>query len=100
MFLAILVVAILLIVVSIGSLRLTGDLESKEKRKAELEAQIEAVLANPDVTGIFLWQFADVRVDESWAPHRPRGFNNKGVVDEYRRAKLAYGTVKALFHKL
>lgn len=42
MFLAILVVAILLIVVSIGSLRLTGDLESKEKRKAELEAQIEA----------------------------------------------------------
>ena len=73
---------------------------SEERQCDILEAQIEAVLANPDVTGIFLWQFADVRVDESWAPHRPRGFNNKGVVDEYRRAKLAYGTVKALFHKL
>jgi beta-glucuronidase len=31
---------------------------------------------------------------------RPRGFNNKGIVDEYRRPKLAYETVKELFRAL
>ena len=28
---------------------------------------------------------------------RPRTYNNKGVVDEYRRPKLAYQTVKKCF---
>jgi beta-glucuronidase len=31
---------------------------------------------------------------------RPRGFNNKGVVDEYRRPKLAYEVVRHRFHKI
>ena len=47
--------------------------------------------------GIFLWQFADVRVDEEWAMSRPRTYNNKGVVDEYRRPKMAYQIVKEMF---
>lgn len=58
-----------------------------------------AVLSHPDVTGIFIWQFADVRVDEAWAYSRPRTYNNKGIVDEYRRPKLAYQTVKELFSR-
>ena len=31
---------------------------------------------------------------------RPRGFNNKGVVDEYRRPKLAYDTVRRMYREL
>ena len=64
-----------------------------------MQEQIEAVLGNPECSGIFLWQFADVRVDESWAMSRPRTHNNKGVVDEYRRPKLSYKLVKELFHR-
>ena len=30
---------------------------------------------------------------------RPRGFNNKGILDEYRRPKMAFNTVKKLYGK-
>ena len=69
-----------------------------EERQAELlQAQLSAVLNDPDTCGVFIWQFADCRVSEEWFAGRPRTRNNKGVVDEYRRPKLAYDTVKALF---
>ena len=70
---------------------------SEERQCAILKEQITAVLSHPDVMGIFLWQFADVRVAEEWAMSRPRTYNNKGVVDEYRRPKMVYQVVKALF---
>jgi len=49
-----------------------------------------------------IWQFGDCRTgeDPGRAMGRPRCFNNKGVVDEYRRPKLAYETVKKLFREL
>lgn len=78
-----------------------GEAKWSEERQASiLRSQIETVLAQPGCSGVFLWQFADVRVDESWFSNRPRTMNNKGIVDEYRRPKLAYHTVKELFHKL
>jgi beta-glucuronidase len=51
------------------------------------------------VCGLSIWQFCDCRSSESVSRilGRPRGFNNKGVVDEYRRPKLAYDVVKRLF---
>ena len=70
---------------------------SEERQCAILREQIEGAFSVPEVAGVFLWQFADVRVDESWAVHRPRTRNNKGVVDEYRRPKLAFQTVKEAF---
>ena len=72
---------------------------SEERQCSILKEQITAVLSHPDVTGIFLWQFADVRVAEEWAMRRPRTYNNKGVVDEYRRPKMAYRTVRALLRE-
>lgn len=60
---------------------------------------MEAVLKNPACSGVFLWQFADCRVTEEWAMHRPKTHNNKGVVDEYRRPKMSYAVVKELFKK-
>ena len=69
-----------------------------EERQAEIvRRQIDAVLSHPACSGIFLWQFADTRVDESWAEKRPGCLNNKGVVDSYRRPKLAYAAVKQAF---
>ena len=73
---------------------------SEERQCAILRAQVEGVLANPACSGVFLWQFADCRVTEEWAMHRPKTHNNKGVVDEYRRPKMAYAVVKELFRKL
>ncbi len=70
---------------------------SEERQCTILEEQIEGVLANPKCSGVFLWQFADCRVTEEWAMHRPKTHNNKGVVDEYRRPKMSYATVKRLF---
>jgi beta-glucuronidase len=53
-------------------------------------------------SGLSIWQFCDCRSSEmtSRILGRPRGFNNKGVVDEYRRPKLAYEVVKRHFHAL
>ncbi len=69
-----------------------------EERQAEiLRQQLEAVFSNPRVSGLYVWQLADVKVDESWFKVRPGTMNNKGVVDTYRRPKLAYGTVKEIF---
>jgi beta-glucuronidase len=70
---------------------------SEERQCAILKEQIRAIMNRPDITGLFLWQFADCRVDEEWAIHRPKTHNNKGIVDEYRRPKMAYETVKQLF---
>lgn len=72
---------------------------SEERQCAILREQIAALLDDPRVCGVFLWQFADVRVSEEWAMRRPRTYNNKGIVDEYRRPKLAYQTVRQLFGK-
>jgi len=57
---------------------------------------------NDRTCGISLWQFCDCRSSEAGFKimRRPRGFNNKGIVDEYRRPKLAYETVKELFTSL
>ncbi len=53
--------------------------------------------------GLAIWQFCDGRTMPTIpAPMmtRARGFNNKGVVDEYRRPKLAYDVVKRWFQDL
>ena len=73
---------------------------SEERQCTILREQIEPVLAHPDCSGLFIWQLADVRVDESWAMGRPRTHNNKGVLNEYRQPKMSYRIVKELFRRL
>jgi beta-glucuronidase len=52
-----------------------------------------------EITGVFIWQYSDCRVTEegSWFRTRARTKNNKGIVDEYRRPKLAYSTVQKFY---
>ena len=72
---------------------------SEEGQAKILEAQLTACLEDEDICGVYVWQFADCRVDESWFYGRPGCNNNKGIVDEFRRKKLAFNTVKNIFNK-
>ena len=67
---------------------------SEERQADILDEQLPAVLGNNRISGLYIWQFADVKVAEEWAMRRPGTKNNKGVVDEYRRPKLSYFTVQ------
>lgn len=73
-----------------------------EERQAEIiERCLEVYLSRDEIVGTLIWQFADCRVtEEGWALSRPRGYNNKGIVDEYRRPKLAYQSVKRIFSEV
>ena len=66
---------------------------------ALIEDAIEQYYGTGEVSGTFIWQFCDVRTGKNCQLSRPRSFNNKGVVDEYRRPKFAYETVKGLYRK-
>ena len=75
-----------------------GHAKWSEERQCDiLNEQITAILSDPNIAGVFLWQFADVRVDEEWAMQRPGTRNNKGILNSNRQPKLAYQTVKGLF---
>lgn len=92
-----------LIVSEIGAGAIPGVRDTRrakwsEERQADiLREQLQHVCALDGVTGTYAWQFADCRVTEGWFAVRPRTRNNKGIVDEYRRPKLAYETVQQVF---
>ncbi|MFH0965160.1 MAG: glycoside hydrolase family 2 TIM barrel-domain containing protein [Planctomycetota bacterium] len=62
-----------------------------EEFQADLIERIVGAFFETDFAGLAIWQFCDHRsTQEQWlALRRPRSFNNKGIVDEYRRRKLA-----------
>ena len=76
------------------------DKWTEDYQEYALTEQITTVLSKPEVSGMFIWQFCDCRVTPGWFKTRPRSQNNKGIVDEYRRPKLAYQAVKRLYHEL
>lgn len=61
-----------------------------------LDAQIALVCEN--ITGISIWQYADVKVDEpNTSSHRPGGINDKGLLDQWRDSKPAAEAVGNIF---
>jgi beta-glucuronidase len=69
---------------------------SEEYQAKVLDENLKVYLNHPAVMGVAVWQFCDVRITnegDKWMT-RPRTMNNKGTVDEFRRPKLAYETVK------
>ncbi len=63
-----------------------------------LEVVCNRVVKDSEIAGVSLWQFCDCRTYQTGrAIFRPRAFNNKGTVDEYRRPKMAYDVVKRVF---
>lgn len=73
------------------------DKWSEERQCDILEEQLTTLLNHPRLSGVYIWQFADVRVAEEWSMHRPKTQNNKGVVDMFRQPKMSYFTVKKIF---
>lgn len=70
---------------------------SEEYQADYLRAVLEAVRGEPRLSGLAIWQLTDTRSFSAGAMRsKARGFNNAGVLDEYRRPKLAYQAVKEL----
>lgn len=71
---------------------------SEERQGDILAENLQTFLSDPRIVGVFIWQFCDCRTHDGggWFVTRGRSRNNKGVVDEYRRPKLAYEVVKAI----
>ncbi|WP_159881773.1 glycoside hydrolase family 2 protein [Paenibacillus puerhi] len=57
--------------------------------------------ADPKIGGTFIWQFADTRGDlksgGTYFRDRARSFNNKGLVNEYRKPKQAFREVRDIY---
>lgn len=72
---------------------------SEQKQAHILDEQLETYLGDDRISGALIWQFCDCRVtaDPALYLSRPNTRNNKGIVDVYRREKLAYDTVKKHF---
>lgn len=74
------------------------DFFTEEFQADYLRTACEAALEHPRCSGIALWHFSDVRTyGGGWSLKRPRTFNNKGTLDEFRRPKAAYAAVRKVF---
>lgn len=56
---------------------------------------------DPKIGGTYIWQFADIRGDLKSTSRnfrdRARGFNNKGLVNEYRKPKQSFREVRRVY---
>ena len=77
----------------------TGVKGTEERQAAIIERNLAAYLARPFISGMLIWQFCDCRVTEGtgWLLTRAGTQNSKGIVDRYRRPKLAYHVAKKHF---
>ena len=94
-----------IIISEIGAGAIPGWRDAHNERWTEqyqarlLEAIIRHLFVDRQrVCGLSIWLYNDFRTPASMG--RPRGFNDKGVVDEYRRPKAAYAVVRQLFRSL
>lgn len=74
---------------------------SEDYQAEVLETALAIFRADPKICGTMVWQFADIRVDlrseRNYFRDRARSFNNKGLVNEYRKPKLAYRVVRDIY---
>lgn len=76
------------------------DLWGAEEYQAKLlDIALRAFHADPMVTGFYIWQFCDMRTCRQMGLDRARSYNNKGILNEYRKPKMAYYTVKKAYHE-
>jgi beta-glucuronidase len=71
---------------------------TEEYQAQYLRIVCDMVVGDDRLAGVALWQFHDIRTYQGMrAVKRPRAFNNKGTLDEYRRPKRAYRVVRDAF---
>ena len=80
---------------------------SKNQSRWSLEYQAtvdgdnaDVAMTDDNIAGLALWQFCDIKVDQSnTSSSRPGGINNKGVVSQWRAPKPAAAVVAAAYAK-
>ena len=76
------------------------DLRGTEEYQADLLSKcLHAFHADPMVTGFYIWQFCDMRTCRQMGLDRARSYNNKGILNEYRKPKMAYFAVRKAYHE-
>ena len=83
----------------LGNTTFDGGMRWSEDYQVKLLQQVIDALANSGaVQGFYIWQFCDGRTAlcSQVSLGRPRTFNNKGLVDEHRKPKRAYYTVREI----
>jgi beta-glucuronidase len=68
-------------------------------QEAYLDYVMKLLQEDTDIAGSYIWQYCDIRTAKEMEMGRPRSFNNKGLVNEYRKPKMAYWTVQKNFCK-
>jgi beta-glucuronidase len=71
---------------------------SEDYQAEFLRYYITECMARDWIGGTWTWMFSDTRVDLPDRPdRRARSYNNKGMVDEFRSLKLAFGVIRDLY---
>lgn len=70
---------------------------TEELQENILTEQLNAIFKDDYCSGVFIWQLSDCRVDNESFYARPKCQNNKGILDVYRRDKLAFKAVCNIF---
>ncbi|MFC5450059.1 glycoside hydrolase family 2 protein [Paenibacillus aestuarii] len=74
---------------------------SEDYQAEVLETALSIFRDDPKIVGTLIWQFSDIRVDlrsdRNYFRDRARSFNNKGLVNEYRKPKQAYRAVRSIY---
>ena len=77
------------------------NLKWTEEYQASLISEcLNIFFSRKEYAGAFIWQFSDIRTAREMGNDRARSFNNKGLVNEYRRPKLAYLKVKEIYERI
>ncbi len=73
-----------------------------EDYQAQLDtAALRKAFNDSRISGLAIWQFCNNRTHNiTEASAHPHGFNNKGVVDEYRRPKCAWHAISRFFRDI
>lgn len=78
-----------------------NDAKWTEQYQAQLlKTLIPILFEEYKVNGTLVWQYCDIYSSFARELQRPRSFNNKGLVDEYRRPKLGFYAVKDAYENL
>ena len=72
---------------------------SEEYQEQVLAHCLNLFHRDPMVGGFYVWQFCNIRTSPMMGRDRARGFNNKGILDEYRNPKTSYFKVRDLYRQ-
>ena len=64
---------------------------SEEYQADLIDCVLELIEKDDVLQGVFLWMYCDSKTySNPGGQSRARGYNNKGLLDEYRRPKLSW----------